>query len=1164
MIEPKEMIKIFQENYKAITENIEELIVIINQTNQVEYINKLPLMKSLGYSIDDFMGKSWLNYVHREDLEKVINTLEICSEENPISQKIRLQHRKGNFKTFTANYSMINGHHNNILIVLKDLIPVVAQKEEEDQPKEISDKYSLIIENANDIIALYNDKLDLEYVNESVSKRLLGYSFEDLKGKNSINIIYPEDRRKSLDSFKKAFQEGEAIGESRIKCRKGGYKWLESKGKIFFENGDKKLILISRDITAKKEAEKKIKDSEMKYRLIAENVNDMVTIVNEKAQIEYINEEIHKKYMGYSINDIMGKNALELIHPDDHEKVLLGLRNAILNGEGSIEARILHKNGKYVWTETNGRRYRDNDGRLMVLTISKEISERKIAELRNKESEERIKYLISSSPSVIYTAKASKGFEITFMSENVREKTGYDPDDFLKNPRFWETKIHPEDKQIVLSRLSQLPTLENLGFEYRLKYKDGLYHWVRHDIKLIKDDRGIPTETIGSLIDITLNKKNEEKIQYQAKLVDHISDAIISTDLNFNIISWNKAAESIYGWKINEVLMKNMRDIIPNAHPYDNPESLLDNLLGKGIWRGEATHSKKDGEKLNVFTSISLIKDITGKPIGAVSINHDITDIKKAEEKIRESELRYRDLFENSPVALMEQDFSELKIHVDKLKSSGINDFEKYFNSHPEEILKCMVKVKTVNVNKKTLEVYKAGNRKQVFLRLNQTPVSSIYLSEDVLLDNKREMLSLINGKTIYESEVKLKNFEEEIMYVYVKTSILPGFEDTWQKVILSIVDITNLKNIQEKLRESELKFRTIAEQSALGVVIQQDGIIKYANAAVAEMVEYPLQIVSNWTVEDTYNIIHKEDVELITKKFEERQENKFPYVNQYECRIIPKSGILKWVDIYTKPILYEGRNAILSTFMDITVKKQIEEELKEVSRLKSELLSRTSHELKTPLVSIKGYADLLLNQHYEELDFYTISILHEIKQGCSRLESLIKDLLETSKLESGEIKLNIIEDDLAFLIRFCIRDLKGLVETRNHNLILDIDEEMITYFEKERIYEVIINLLSNAIKYTPPNGKIIIRSEVHKGNYVISVQDTGIGLTSDEKDKIFKKFGKIERYGQGLDVVSEGSGLGLYISKKIMELHGGNIWVKSKGRKKGSTFYFSLPIKPN
>ncbi|MFX0028432.1 MAG: PAS domain S-box protein [Candidatus Hermodarchaeota archaeon] len=1281
MIESKERVKIFQDNYESITENINELIVLVNQKGEVKYINHKPLLKSLGYMADDIIGKSFLDYVNYENLETVINVLKICNEKEPITQEIRLKHRKGYFKTFESKFSIPIGYYekNRVLLVLNEIIYGLKKKEADDQNEEFSEKYSLMIENANDIIALYNDKLDLEYANESVIEKLLGYSFEDIKGKNSLKIIHPEDMQRALENFKRVFQYGEAIGETRVKSKKGDYRWLESKGKVFMENGEKKLIMISRDITEKKEAEQKLQESVKNYRLLTENINDMVSVVNREAHIEYINEETHSKFTGYSVKELLNKSFVGLIHPDDQNRVILAFNETFKSGEGSIEARILHKNGYYIWTETRGKTFLDNDGKYKILTVSRDITERKLAEeklkesedrfrsvfqsipdiffllaedttileysakeedlyipseeflgkrmseilpsdlgdlslkyvemtlktkmtqileytlpinevihhyearflyfssntvavfigdisnrknaeFRIKESEERLKHLLSTSPAVIYTAKASKGFEITYLSENVKEWTGYDPHDFLNNPKFWESKIHPEDIKSVISRLSQIPVLENFGFEYRFKFKDGLYHWIRHDVRLLRDEIGKPSEIIGSLIDITLNKKNEEKIQYQAKLVDHISDAIISTDLKFNIISWNKAAESIYGWDINEVLMRNMKDIIPEVHPYDNPQSLLNLLLEKGIWRGEAIHSKKDGSNLIVYSSISLIKDITGNPIGAVSINHDITDIKKAEEKIRQSELRYRDLFENSPVALMEQDFSELKTYIDNLKTSGINDFERYFKN-PEEILKCMIQVKTVNVNNKTLEVYKATKKEQVYSRLNQLLDNLEYLSEEVLLDNKREMLTLIKGETMYESELNLKNFKGEDMYVYAKTSILPGFEDTWEKVILSMVDITYLKRIQEKLRESELKFRTIAEQSALGVVIQQDGFIQFANTAVAEMIEYPLQNIETWSVEDTYKIIHKDDVELIIEKFNERQEGKSGSVNQYECRIITQSGKLKWIDIYTKPIVYEGREAILITFMDITVKKQIEEQLKEVSRLKSELLSRTSHELKTPLVSIKGYADLLLNQHYEDLDFYTISVLHEIKQGCSRLESLIKDLLETSKLESGQIKLNKLEDDLAFLIRFCVRDLKGLVETRNHNLILDIKEKMITFFEKERIYEVIVNLLSNAIKYTPPNGKIIIRSEIRKGKYVISVEDTGIGLTDEEKEKIFKKFGKIERYGQGLDVVSEGSGLGLYISKKIVELHGGNIWVKSKGRKKGSTFYFSLPI---
>ena len=114
----------------------------------------------------------------------------------------------------------------------------------------------------------------------------------------------------------------------------------------------------------------------------------------------------------------------------------------------------------------------------------------------------------------------------------------------------------------------------------------------------------------------------------------------------------------------------------------------------------------------------------------------------------------------------------------------------------------------------------------------------------------------------------------------------------------------------------------------------------------------------------------------------------------------------------------------------------------------------------------------------------------------------------------------------------------------------------------KEEIYEVITNLLSNAIKYTPLNGNIKIESEINDKDVIISIQDNGIGIEKKDKEQLFTKFGKIERYGQELDVLIDGTGLGLYISKKIIELHGGKIWVESDGRNKGSTFFFSLPIK--
>ena len=228
---------------------------------------------------------------------------------------------------------------------------------------------------------------------------------------------------------------------------------------------------------------------------------------------------------------------------------------------------------------------------------------------------------------------------------------------------------------------------------------------------------------------------------------------------------------------------------------------------------------------------------------------------------------------------------------------------------------------------------------------------------------------------------------------------------------------------------------------------------------------------------------------------------------------------------------------------------------------MKSELLRRTSHELKTPLVSIKGFSDLLLKVHRDKLDAYVISALNEIKQGCIRLENLIGDILKTAELESDTIELQKSEEDLAFLIRFCVNEIKGLSRLRNHKIKLDLQENLIIQIEKKQIHQVISNLLNNAVKYTPPGGLIEIKTEIKENSIYVSIKDNGIGFTDEEKARLFTQFGKIERYGQGMDIISEGSGFGLYISKKIVELHGGEIWVESEGRNKGSTFYFSLPL---
>ncbi len=259
------------------------------------------------------------------------------------------------------------------------------------------------------------------------------------------------------------------------------------------------------------------------------------------------------------------------------------------------------------------------------------------------------------------------------------------------------------------------------------------------------------------------------------------------------------------------------------------------------------------------------------------------------------------------------------------------------------------------------------------------------------------------------------------------------------------------------------------------------------------------------------------------------------------------------WVPIRKDLYLYYA--------FDMTDQAKRDQKIEELSKMKSEIIARTSHELKTPLVSIKGFTDLLLYHQKDSLDSQSISLIKEIKDGCSRLEKLIGDILLTSQLDSKIYKLHKTTQNLSDLIKTCIKELTGLIKLRNHKINLKIHEDLVTKFDLERIHEVISNLITNAIKFTPINGEINVKSSIKQNYYYISVKDNGIGFTKEEENNVFTQFGKVEHYGRGLDVIIEGTGLGLYISKRIIEEHEGQIWMKSKGRNKGSTFTFTIPI---
>ena len=366
---------------------------------------------------------------------------------------------------------------------------------------------------------------------------------------------------------------------------------------------------------------------------------------------------------------------------------------------------------------------------------------------------------------------------------------------------------------------------------------------------------------------------------------------------------------------------------------------------------------------------------------------------------------------------------------------------------------------------------------------------------------------------------------------------------------------------IEQQLKESEEKYRNFV-QNIQGIAFQgsKDFSITFIDGAVEEITGYTSEDFETGRMKWN-QIIYPDDALTIGKKVELFHSTSAE-TEILEYRIMHKNGEIRWVlnpirKIYDKIKKMEDFQGIV---VDITQRKKAEIELKDLNKMKSEFLRRASHELKTPLISIKGFSDLILDLYIDQLDPVIISKLREINDGCERLQNIINNLLETSRLKSPQLKPKLQKENLSFLIKFCVNELESLADIRNQSIKLDIQDDLYAYIEKEEIHDVLSNLLTNAIKYTPPTGKIEITSELKEDLLVISIKDNGIGFTNEQKKKIFQQFGKIERYGQGLDLGIDGTGLGLFISKKIVESHGGEIWMESEGKSKGSVFYFTLP----
>jgi PAS domain S-box-containing protein len=663
-------------------------------------------------------------------------------------------------------------------------------------------------------------------------------------------------------------------------------------------------------------------------------------------------------------------------------------------------------------------------------------------------------------------------------------------------------------------------------------------------------------------------KETEEKYRLISENANDLI-AILNDKYEYEYIN-EQAYRNFLGYSKDQLIGRVVWDLV---HPEDFKNIINSQQLSvdgfqalNGEDKAELRIKHNNGTYIWIEYTGKVFINSEGNP-NVIVISRDITERKIAEEALKASEKRYRQLFENSPIALMEQDYSEMKKHVDYLKTSGIDDFQTYFDDKPDEVLNLMAKIRIIDVNRKTLELYRVRSKDEFIMQMNQlNKTKKDTMSEEVILDNKREMLSLINGDVIYESEIASETSFGDIMYVYSKTSIVPGFENTWSKIIVTIIDMTDIIKAEQELKESEEKFRTITEQSFIGVIIEQGYDIKYVNHQFSAILGYNSEELLNWTLPDFYEIVHPDDVDRFKKLIDDKGKGMFDKITNFQFRAFKKTGEIIWLELFSRKIMYNEGSANLAFILDITEKREAEQlileenkKLVELDNLRKELITRISHELRTPLTSMYAASQILLRSNKEDSIEKVLPYIEISHHGSIRLKELIDNLLDASRIENGKLELRYSTEIINAIIHDCVKELNYLADNRQVTINMNLTTDVSFKLDKHRFSQVLINILSNAIKNTPPNGMVFIMLNETDDYVDIIIKDTGVGLTQEEKAKLFQKFGKIERFGMNLGVDIEGAGLGLYISKEIVELHDGQILIESEGRHKGSSFIIRL-----
>jgi PAS domain S-box-containing protein len=772
----------------------------------------------------------------------------------------------------------------------------------------------------------------------------------------------------------------------------------------------------------------------------------------------------------------------------------------------------------------------------------RDVTEKKQAEERLQESQHFIERIAETTPGILYVYDLLEARNI-YLNGQVIQLLGYTPQQVQDmGTEFLANVMHPDDLARFLAAFKRFDAAKDgdiLENEYRMRHANGEWRWFcSRDTVFTRNDDGSSGQIVGTTFDITERKQMEEQLRLSNERFQLAAAAvnclIYDWDIEKNTVDITEGITRVLGYSLEETQATHQwwREQI---HPEDKER------LGKYFRAMSANQNHyaveyrtrhKDQQYRYVLDQGVIKRDANGQAVRAVGSTMDISDRKHAEAALRQSEAKFRRIVESNIVGIYFGDFSG------RIYEANDAFLEMLGYTHEE---------------------LAAG----IICWNSLTPPEYQGLDQQKVQD-----LRTYRVCTPFEKEYFRKDGTR--IPILLGIARIEGAEEDGNCVCF-VLDLTQRKLAEVALRQSEERYRYLSDaMPQLVWTCNANGEYEHVNQRWCEFTGQSIEqaLGFGWT-----KVLHPEDIQPAIQTWTEALQMGELY--EHEMRYQRFDGIYRWHLARGLPIKDEQGCVMkwFGTSTDIDDRKQVEAErhlllqLEQTARAEAEAANRTkddfvamvSHDLRSPLNAILGWAKLLRTRQLAPENI--TRALETIESNAKSQAKLLEDLLDMSRIIRGKLQLEITQVNLGATIGVAIETVYPSANAKNIRLesILDRSTPAISG-DINRLLQVLGNILSNAIKFTPPGGRIEVRLSTYpESNFdsaLIQVSDTGIGISPEFLPYIF------ERYHQGNSTHKQGGlGLGLAIARHLIELHGGTIQASSPGVGQGATFTMKLPL---